>query len=302
MAGLRFWSVVLVDLSHLATASLMLGLLWSRGLTVTDFLLALAAGQARRHRRRDRPAGSGRPLAGPAYGSRRPGRRGLPRGRRVRALARGPADDPARPPSTRCGSWSWWSPGSAAFGRLEAARVYMSPALLLVQGIGSYLLARYASDRHQSLHRSVRRADTAAVALVAGQPGPRGAGRGHDRVAGAGADRRVVPDRPAGRRGVGGLLGVRGGGHALRQPGGRAAGARPASYCSGCSTHRVSILVVVVVVGRRGGRGLVGAGRAREWLTARRLAPAVGGGPVRPGAGPPAEVGGLAAELATERG
>jgi len=46
MAGLRFWSVVLVDLSHVATATLVVGLLWSRGLTVADFLLALFAGQA----------------------------------------------------------------------------------------------------------------------------------------------------------------------------------------------------------------------------------------------------------------
>jgi hypothetical protein len=57
--------------------------------------------------------------------------------------------------------------GVAAYGRLEVARVYMAPALLIVSGLGSYLLPMYVSQRHEPMRTALRRADRAAMALLA---------------------------------------------------------------------------------------------------------------------------------------
>ena len=66
--------------------------------------------------------------------------------------------------------------GRAAYGQLEAARVYMSPALLVVQGLGGYLFVSYARARDVAMSTLVRRADRAATlmlvsTLVVGVPG-----------------------------------------------------------------------------------------------------------------------------------
>lgn len=58
--------------------------------------------------------------------------------------------------------------GLAAVGLLEAARVYVAPALLAVGGLTSFLFVRYAQDRGRPLRTLLRRADLTVVALIAG--------------------------------------------------------------------------------------------------------------------------------------
>lgn len=58
--------------------------------------------------------------------------------------------------------------GVTAYGQLEAARVYMAPALLLVSGIGSYLLPTYVAQRNQPMEQVVRSADRVAAGLLTG--------------------------------------------------------------------------------------------------------------------------------------
>jgi O-antigen/teichoic acid export membrane protein len=55
--------------------------------------------------------------------------------------------------------------GTVAFGRLEAARVYTAPTLLIVNGIGGYLFATYASKKHEPLAALLRYADVGALML-----------------------------------------------------------------------------------------------------------------------------------------
>jgi hypothetical protein len=56
--------------------------------------------------------------------------------------------------------------GLAATGELEAARIYTSPALLVLMGLAGFLFASYALSRAQSMHAAVRSADREALALV----------------------------------------------------------------------------------------------------------------------------------------
>jgi O-antigen/teichoic acid export membrane protein len=57
---------------------------------------------------------------------------------------------------------------TAAFGELEAARVYTAPTLLMVNGIGGYLFATYAADKHKPLSSLVRKADIGALSMFVG--------------------------------------------------------------------------------------------------------------------------------------
>lgn len=57
--------------------------------------------------------------------------------------------------------------GLAATGLLEAARVYVAPALLLVSGLSSYLFASFARRRDEEARDRLRRADRAVLALLA---------------------------------------------------------------------------------------------------------------------------------------
>jgi hypothetical protein len=57
--------------------------------------------------------------------------------------------------------------GMAALGQLEAARILVAPAMLAVQGLGSYLLSSYVRDKSVGLPVLVKRAQKAALGMVA---------------------------------------------------------------------------------------------------------------------------------------
>ena len=160
MAVMRFWSLVVVDLASLAGSLLTLGVIrLIEPLSIDSLLSALLVGQ----------------LVGIVVAVGR-----LPS--RERWLA------PSRPAAMRAvwafGSWraiqQCMRPsmltlgrliviavvGSAVFGQLEAGRVYMSPALLVVQGLGSYLFASYALTKDERWAPLVRRADRGALIML----------------------------------------------------------------------------------------------------------------------------------------
>ena len=162
MATLRFWSVVAVDLSHatVALSWLTVAHLMAGKLTLMDFMIALLLGQTgailvglvrtpavERTLVTWRGAAFGAVAAFGAW-------RGLQQGIRPATL-------------TIARSLVLIAASQAAVGRLEAARVYMAPALLVVQGAGSFLLAMYAVNKNTPIRQAVRRADRAAFVLVA---------------------------------------------------------------------------------------------------------------------------------------
>jgi O-antigen/teichoic acid export membrane protein len=57
--------------------------------------------------------------------------------------------------------------GLAAVGLLEAARVYVAPAMLVIGGLSSYLFVGYARDRDVAVRIRLRRADRAVGGLLA---------------------------------------------------------------------------------------------------------------------------------------
>jgi O-antigen/teichoic acid export membrane protein len=58
--------------------------------------------------------------------------------------------------------------GAAAYGPLEAARVYTAPAMVLVAGLGSFLLPHFVSLRPRGARAGLAAADRAAAALGLG--------------------------------------------------------------------------------------------------------------------------------------
>ena len=160
MAAGRFWALPAVDLAALGGALAVLALAaLARPLTFGDFVLALLAGQV---------------LAGAVAWRRLPGDE-RPRG-------------PWRRPGLRA-VWAFgvWragtqvirpalltvmrlvvvaAAGAAAYGPVEAARVLTAPTLLLVGGLGSFLLPWFVARRDQP-DASLRAADRAALGSVA---------------------------------------------------------------------------------------------------------------------------------------
>ncbi|MCB0910799.1 MAG: hypothetical protein KDB60_04185 [Propionibacteriaceae bacterium] len=61
--------------------------------------------------------------------------------------------------------------GTAALGQVEAARIFVAPALLIVQGLGSYLLASYARDKQLPVVRLIGRSRSASLKLLAASLG-----------------------------------------------------------------------------------------------------------------------------------
>jgi O-antigen/teichoic acid export membrane protein len=56
--------------------------------------------------------------------------------------------------------------GLAAAGELEAARIYTSPALLVLMGLAGFLFANYALSKSQPMQAAVRSTDREALALM----------------------------------------------------------------------------------------------------------------------------------------
>lgn len=167
MADLRFWRIVLVDLTALAgsLATLLLAAwLRSGGIDLGTVLLALLVGQATAigvavlllpaaERWLARPAvGDARAVIG--YGS----------WRAVQQFVR-----PALLTSVRLLVVAM--AGLAAMGALEAARIYTAPLLLVVSGTSSFLFASYARTKAGGPAESaglLRRADRGVLGLFAG--------------------------------------------------------------------------------------------------------------------------------------
>lgn len=162
MAVLRFWHLVVVDGLALVATLAVVGTAAAVGtVTLTVVLLGLAAGQA---------TACAVALAG------------LPGRERVRPAAyRGgvravlgfggwrAAQQFVRPTTLNLTRWlTLVAAGAVAVGELEAARLFVAPALLLVQGVGSYLFASYAADRSSPVGLLLRRADRAAAVMLAG--------------------------------------------------------------------------------------------------------------------------------------
>lgn len=161
MATGRYWSLPAVDATSLVFSLAVLVVCALAGpLTITSFLWALVVGQT--------TAAVVAWLAAPA--DERP---------------RGPWRQPALAEVWSFGIWRAagqmvrpglltalrllivGAAGAAAYGPLEAARVYTAPTLIVVQGLGSYLLPHYVATRDRDPRRSIRVADRAALGLAA---------------------------------------------------------------------------------------------------------------------------------------
>jgi O-antigen/teichoic acid export membrane protein len=160
MAELRFWLVALIDSAGLLVMLGSVAVLRLAGpLTLLSFLGALAVGQTAalllgarivpRHERFLAPLVSGGHRTVAAYGT----------WRSLQQFLR-----PALLTAVRTAVGV--AAGLAATGLLEAARVYVAPALLLVGGLSSYLFASFAAQRDQPLRQRLHRADRAVGMLV----------------------------------------------------------------------------------------------------------------------------------------
>ena len=162
MATLTFWRIVAVDV---AAAIGTLGLLFAfaglaGSITITHFLVAMAVGQVigvivalvimpRTERwLTGMQRAAWRKVFG--YGS----------WRAVQQLVR-----PALLASVRVVCLVGL--GLAATGQLEAARIYVAPAMLVVGGVSAFLFATYANRRSTLLEKLIRMADRSVIGLVA---------------------------------------------------------------------------------------------------------------------------------------
>lgn len=162
MATGRYRALPAVDLTSLAGALAALGVAGlTGGVTLAAFVVALLVGQASaaavawaRVPAEERPRGPWR----------RPDLRGVASFGVWRAAAQ----------TVRPGSLTLLrvivvaAAGTAAYGPLEAARVYTAPTLTLLAGIGSFLLPHFVGLRARPMSESLRVADRAAAGLAAG--------------------------------------------------------------------------------------------------------------------------------------
>ena len=160
MASLKFWSLVATDGSALVlTLGWIFGSYLLNGrLSMTDLLLALLAGQCAglvtavgslpAVERHFAPWRSADVRSVVRYGSWRAAQQAV---------------RPATLAATR--GIAIVAVGAVLFGQLEAARVYVAPALLMINGIAVFLFSSYASQRDRTRRQLLRRADVSAVAL-----------------------------------------------------------------------------------------------------------------------------------------
>lgn len=162
MAELLFWRLAAVDA---VGAGVGVGTAWLWTLAadpaVEHFLLAVLASQLTTAALATVAAPAGhRPRPGPGWGDWRA------------VLAYGSwraVQQFVRPTALNLVRWLvLLAAGQAAVGELEAARVIVAPAMLLVQGLGSYLFSSYAADRHHGAVVLLRRADRGAVVMLLG--------------------------------------------------------------------------------------------------------------------------------------
>jgi O-antigen/teichoic acid export membrane protein len=162
MANLRFWSLAFIDsVGFVAMAAFLVGCSLSGPLVLGQFLAALAIGQvvagllaltrlpAAERKLNLHGWGNWRAVIG--YGS----------WRAVQQFV--------RPAMLNGARWVVLIiAGAAAVGELEAARVFVAPAMLLVQGFGSYLFSSYAAERAKGPRALLVRADRAALVMLTG--------------------------------------------------------------------------------------------------------------------------------------
>jgi O-antigen/teichoic acid export membrane protein len=159
MATGRYWSLAAVDTTSLVGAMAALGLAGlTGGVSLSSFVVALLAGQSAAAvvawwcvPTAERPRGPWR----------RPALRAVASFGVWRAAAQ----------TIRPGSLTLLrvlvvaGAGAAAYGPLEAARVYTAPTLTLLAGIGTFLLPHFVGLRSRPMADSLRVADRAALGL-----------------------------------------------------------------------------------------------------------------------------------------
>ena len=160
-ATMRFWRLVAVDSVALAVTLSSLLVLGRSGLTVASFLQAIAIGQS---------AGCLAAVALMPSDERwlAPWRGGAVRAVWSFGAWRGlqVAVNPSALTALRLIVVT--TGGLAVLGPLEAARIFVAPATLVVQGLGSYLLGSYVKDRHLRLASLQHRARRASTRLAIG--------------------------------------------------------------------------------------------------------------------------------------
>ncbi len=160
MAAGRFWSLPAVDVTALGLALVTLVIAGSAGgPTLGSFVVALAVGQA------------GAALVAWALLPREERPRGPWRRPALRAVAdfgvwRAAAQTIRPALLTLLRLLVVGAAGAAAYGPLEAARVYTAPAMVLVAGLGSFLLPHFVSLRPLGVRAGLRSADRAAAGLA----------------------------------------------------------------------------------------------------------------------------------------
>lgn len=161
MATLRFWRLVIIDTAAVITALSIVGIWALLGpVQISTFFVALLVGQ----------------LVGIGVGIAM-----LPAAERTLVPLRGAAIKQV----AGFGGWRGAqvsvpplvltlmrvivtaAVGRAALGEIELARIYAAPTLLVVQGLGSYLLSTYVRDKQLGLSTLTRRAWRAALGMVA---------------------------------------------------------------------------------------------------------------------------------------